>query len=70
MATWTTLPEQTVRISARVTSFTVVCDACAQSTIADGYGGAIVHGSLPLERHHGRLTCPNGHELLVERSSH
>jgi hypothetical protein len=68
MATWTTLPEQTVRISSRVTSFTVVCDACAQSTIADGYGASIVHGTLPLERHHGRLTCPKGHELLVERN--
>jgi hypothetical protein len=69
MATWTTLPEQTVRISSRVTSFTVVCDACAQSTFADGYSASIVHGTLPLERHHGRLTCSKGHELLVERSS-
>jgi hypothetical protein len=69
MPTWTTLPQQTVRISSRVTSFTVVCDACVQSAMADGYSASIVHGSLPLERHHGRLTCPNGHELLVERSS-
>jgi hypothetical protein len=69
MAIWTTLPEQTVRISSRVTSFTVVCDACAQSPVADGYGASIVHGTLPLERHHGRLTCPKGHELLVERSA-
>jgi hypothetical protein len=68
MAGWTTLPEQTVRISSRVTSFTVVCDACATSMIADGYGAAIVHGTLPLERHHDRVTCPNGHELLVERT--
>jgi hypothetical protein len=69
MASRTTLPDQTVRISSRVTSFTVICDACAQSTIGDGYAAAIVHGTLPLERHHGRLTCPNGHELLVERSA-
>jgi hypothetical protein len=69
MASWTMLPDQTVRISSRVTSFTVICDACAQSTIGDGYATAIVHGTLPLERHHGRLTCPNGHELLVERSA-
>lgn len=68
MAARATLCEQTVRISSRVTSFTVVCDACAQSMIADGYGAAIVHGTLPLERHHGRLTCANGHELLVERN--
>ena len=69
MASWTTRPDQTVRISSRVTSFTVICDACAQSTVGDGYWAAIVHGTLPLERHHGRLTCPNGHELLVERSA-
>jgi hypothetical protein len=68
MASWT-ISEQTVRISSRVTSFTVVCDACASSMIAEGYGPAIVHGNLPLERHHGRLTCPNGHELLVERGA-
>jgi hypothetical protein len=68
MANWTTLREETVRISSRVTSFTVVCDACMSSAIADGYAAVIVHGTLPLERHHGRLTCPNGHELLVERS--
>jgi hypothetical protein len=68
MTNWTTLPEQTVRISARVTSFTVVCDACANSLLGDGYASAIVHGTLPLERHHGRLSCPNGHELVVERT--
>jgi hypothetical protein len=67
MASWATLDEQTVRISHRATSFTVVCDACAHAMAADGYGAAIVQGTLPLERHHGRLTCPNGHELLVER---
>jgi hypothetical protein len=67
VASWTVVQEQTVRISARATSFTVVCDACARSAVRDGYGTAAVHGMLALERPSGRLTCPNGHQLRVER---
>ena len=67
MATWAAVAEQTVQISSRVTSFTVICEACAHSQVFGGYGATLVHGTMPLERHHGRATCPYGHELLVER---
>jgi hypothetical protein len=67
MASWTALREQTVSIPRRATSFTVVCEACVQTMVSDGYGAAIVHGTLALERRHGRITCPNGHELRIER---
>lgn len=67
MASWTVLEEQTVWISPRATSFTVVCNACAQSIATDGYGAAVVHGSLPLEAVRGWLVCSRGHQLRVER---
>jgi hypothetical protein len=67
VASWTALDEQIVSISARATSFTVVCSACAQLAVAEGYGAATVHGSLPLEQLRGSLECPRGHRLRVER---
>jgi hypothetical protein len=36
MASWTVLPQQTVRISARATWLAVVCDACAQALTRAG----------------------------------
>jgi hypothetical protein len=67
MAPWTVFEEQTVRISPRATSFTVVCDACARVVASDGYGAATVQGSLPLERREGSVTCERGHTLQVVR---
>ena len=67
MASWTFLQEQTVWISPRATSFTVVCDACVQSIASDGYGAASVQGALPLDHQRGWLTCSNGHQIRVER---
>jgi hypothetical protein len=66
MASWTVLQEQTVWISPRATSFTVVCDACAES-IADGYSAAAVQGTLALDTQRGWLTCSCGHQIRVER---
>jgi len=67
MASWTILKEQTVRISPRATSFTVVCEACAQLATADGYLGAAVTGLLPIDSRRGSIECPRGHRLNVER---
>jgi hypothetical protein len=67
MASWTVLQEQTVWVSPRATSFTVVCDVCARSLTADGYGAASVPGALTLDRQRGWITCPNGHQIRVER---
>ena len=67
MASWTVLEEQTVWVAPRATSFTVVCDACARSIAADGYGAAVVHGMLALDSVRGWIVCPRGHQLRVER---
>jgi hypothetical protein len=67
VASWAVLTEQTVWVSPRATSFTVVCDACAELAAGDGYGAAIVQGSLPLDVQRGTLECPRGHRLRVER---
>jgi len=68
VASWTVLREQTVRISPRVTSFTVVCEACAELTGSAGYGPAIAHGNLRLDERRGTVECPRGHSLRVERN--
>jgi hypothetical protein len=67
MASWTVLEEQIVWVSPRATSFTVVCDTCAQVIAADGYGAATVRGELPLEAHRGTIECARGHRIRVER---
>ena len=67
MASWTVFEEQIVWVSPRATSFTVVCDACAQAIAADGFGAATVHGTLPLDATRGWLTCSRGHQLRLER---
>ena len=67
MASWTVLEEQIVWVSPRATSFTVVCQACAQVIAVDGYGGATVYGELPLELHRGSIQCTRAHRLRIER---
>jgi hypothetical protein len=66
MASWTGGDEHTVSITRRVTSFTVVCDACIRAVVPDAYGGAVAREPLGLESRQGRVTCPNGHDLRVE----
>ena len=58
-----------MQISMRATAFTVVCSACAQVVATEGYGGAAVRGTMPVERSHGTLVCPRGHRLQIERES-
>jgi hypothetical protein len=61
--------EQTLCIPPRATSFRAVCEACASSQLPSrGYVGAVVEGSLPLERDQGRVTCPRGHDIRVLRA--
>jgi hypothetical protein len=63
------LADQTLYIPPRATSFTAVCEACASSQLPSrGYLGATVEGRLPLEREHGSVTCPRGHEIRVLRA--
>jgi hypothetical protein len=69
MASWTILEEQTVWVSARATSFTVVCEGCKELGRYDGYSAATVTGMLALDRQRGWLMCPRGHQLRVERDT-
>jgi hypothetical protein len=67
VASWALMQEQTIWISPRATSFTVVCQACVELQAADGYGAAAVHANLALDVLRGTVECPRGHRLRVER---
>ena len=61
--------DQTICIPPRATSFTAVCEACAERSIPSrGYVGSTVNGSLPLDSDHGHVTCSRGHEIRVLRA--
>jgi len=64
-----TIREQVVAISARATSFTVVCDACAELNSADGFSGSTFAGRLELDLDHGTFLCRRGHAVRVERTA-
>jgi hypothetical protein len=67
LASWAVLQEQTVWISPRATSFSVVCEACLELVAGDGYGAAVVHANLSLDVFRSTLECPRGHRMRVER---
>ena len=64
MASWTVLQEQTVAISPRATSFTVICEQCMHL----GETFPTVEGRLELIAQHGTVVCRRGHYLRVERT--
>jgi hypothetical protein len=59
--------DQTIWLSPRATSYTVVCEECATE---HGYLAAQVEGRLELDREHSAVTCSRGHEIRVERANH
>ena len=63
------LREQVVTISARSTSFTVVCEQCVQDDAAEGYSGCTFAGRLDLDLNHGTFLCRHGHTVRVERAT-
>jgi hypothetical protein len=67
VASWAVLQEQTVWISPRATSFSVVCEVCVAIEAGDGYAAAVVHANLALDVVRGTVECPRGHRLRVER---
>jgi hypothetical protein len=67
VASWAVLQEQTVWISPRATSFSVICEVCAEIEAGDGYGASVVHASLALDVMRGTVECSRGHRLRVER---
>jgi len=61
--------EQTLCIPPRATAFRAVCETCAEMQLPSrGYVGAVVEGTLPLDRDQGRVCCPRGHEIRVLRA--
>ncbi len=62
--------EQVVTISAVATTFTIVCEACAQDD-ASGYGGgehsATFAGRLDADLDGGVFLCRRGHTVTIER---
>jgi hypothetical protein len=58
--------DQTIWIPPRATSFTELCEACAEE-LSDGRPWAPVSGSLDPGLGHGWATCPHGHEIRVLR---
>jgi hypothetical protein len=61
--------EQVVAISARATSFTAVCELCAEADHAEGYSGSTFAGRLDLDLGHGTFLCRRGHAVRVERTA-
>ena len=64
------LGQQTIRLPARTTSFTAICEACleAQTPGAAAYLRATVEGSLGVDQEQGWATCLRGHRVRVVRT--
>jgi hypothetical protein len=60
--------EQVVTISGRATSFTAVCDRCAECDAAECYAGSTFAGRLDLDLDHGTFLCRRGHSVRVQRA--
>jgi hypothetical protein len=67
VAEWRVRGEQTVLISARVTSFTAVCEDCGELDRLNGWGTSTFAGRLDLDLTHGTFLCRRGHQIRVER---
>jgi hypothetical protein len=59
---------QTVTISSRATSFTVVCELCSELDATEGWSGTTFAGRLDLDLGHGMFLCRRGHSVRVERT--
>lgn len=62
--------EQVVTIGARVTAFTVLCEACADLDGAEGWLSSTFAGRLDLDLERGMFLCRRGHQVRVERADH
>jgi hypothetical protein len=62
--------EQTIRLAPRITAFTVVCERCAEQGLGpEAWLSATIVGRLGLDASHGTVSCMQGHEIRVERTS-
>ena len=62
------LGAQVITISARATSFTIVCELCTELDAGEGWSGSTFAGRLDLDLDHGTFLCRNGHSVRVERA--
>ena len=59
---------QVVTIASRATSFTAVCELCAELDTGAGWAGSTFAGRLDLDLGHGTFLCRRGHSVRVERA--
>jgi hypothetical protein len=62
-------PEQIVVIASRATSFTALCDRCAEVDEALGWSGSTFGGRLDLDLDRGTFLCRRGHAVSVRRAA-
>jgi hypothetical protein len=60
---------QVVTITSRATSFTAVCELCAELDTGAGWAGSTFAGQLDLDLGHGTFLCRRGHTVRVERAA-
>lgn len=60
---------QVVAITSRATSFTAVCELCAELDTGAGWAGSTFAGRLDLDLDHGTFLCRRGHSVRVERAA-
>jgi hypothetical protein len=63
------LEQQTILLPQKAMTFTVVCALCVQQLEVGEYLAATVAGTLPLDADHSSITCPQGHDLRIERTA-
>ena len=58
---------QVISIAALATSFTAVCDRCAEIDFREGWSGSTFAGRLDLDLAAGVFLCRRGHPVRVVR---
>jgi hypothetical protein len=59
---------QVITIAALATSFTAVCDRCAELDAREGWSGSTFAGRLDLDLEGGVFLCRRGHQVPVVRA--
>ena len=59
---------QVITIAALATSFTAVCDRCAEIDAREGWSGSTFAGRLDLDLAAGIFLCRRGHQVRVVRA--
>jgi hypothetical protein len=60
---------QVIAIAALATSFTAVCDRCAELDARESWPGSTFAGRLDLDLEEGVFLCRRGHQIRVERTA-